>query len=61
MISLVLFIMQNVFISFIKEYKGLTSRPPCDVIDDVITLKIHFWHNLEDLFISGQIEAVFDI
>ena len=35
-------IMKNVVISFIKEYRGPTLRPPCDVIDDVITMKILF-------------------
>ena len=41
-----LVIMKNVVISFIKEYRGLTLRPPCDVIDDVIITKILFMHNL---------------
>ena len=36
-----LVIMKNV-ISLIKEYRGPTSRPPCDVIDDVIIMKILF-------------------
>ena len=35
-----LVIMKNVVISFIKEYRGPTLRPPCDVIDDVIIMKI---------------------
>ena len=34
-----LVIMKNVAISFIKEYIGPNSRPPCDVIDDVIVMK----------------------
>ena len=34
-----LVIMENVAISFIKEYRGLGLRPPCEVIDDVIILK----------------------
>ena len=34
-------VMKNV-ISFIKEYKGPILRPPCDVIDDVIIMKILF-------------------
>ena len=55
-----LVIMKNV-ISFIKEYRG-TLRPPCDVMDDVIIMKILFWHNLGRSFhIWGQIEAVFNI
>ena len=59
--SRVLVIMKNV-ISYIKEYRGLTLRPPCDVIYDVIIMKILFWHNLGRSFhIWGQIEAVFDI
>ena len=37
-----LVIMKNVVISYIKEYKGPTLRPPCDVIDDVIIMKIPF-------------------
>ena len=36
-----LVIMKNV-ISFIKEYRGSTLRPPSDVIDDVIVMKILF-------------------
>ena len=42
-----LVIMKNVIISFIKEYRGPTLKPPCDVIDDVIIMKIYvlakFW------------------
>ena len=34
----VLVIMKNVLISCIKEYRGPTSRPTCDVIDEVITI-----------------------
>ena len=57
-----LVIMKNVVISFIKEYRGLTLRPPSDVIDDVIFMKKLFWHNLWRSFhIWGQIEAVFNI
>ena len=41
-----LVIMKNVIISFIKEYRGPTLRPPGDVINDVIIMKILFWHNL---------------
>ena len=44
-----LVIMKNVVISFIKEYRGPTLRPPCDVLDDVIIMKILFFC---DLFIS---------
>ena len=48
-----LVIMKNVVISYIKEYRGPTLRPPCDVIDDVIIMKILFcciiW---DDFFIS---------
>ena len=55
-------IMKNVVISFIKEYRGPTLRPPCDVIDDVIIMKILFWQNLGRSFhIWGQIEAVLNI
>ena len=35
--------MKNVVISYIKEYRGPTLRPPCDVIDDVIIMKILFF------------------
>ena len=35
-------IMKNVVISFIKEYRGPSLRPPCDVIDDVIVMKNTF-------------------
>ena len=34
-----LVIMKNVVISYVKEYRGPTLRPPCDVIDDVIIMK----------------------
>ena len=34
-----LVIVKNVVISFIKEYRGLNLRPPCDVTDDVIIMK----------------------
>ena len=45
-------IMKNVVISFIKEYRGPTLRPPCDAMDDVIIMKI-FWGIIwDDLFIS---------
>ena len=48
-----LVIMKNVVISFIKEYRGPILRPPCDVIDDVIIMKILFFCIiLDDLFIS---------
>ena len=30
----------------------MTLRPPCDVIDDVITMKNTFWYNLGRSFIS---------
>ena len=53
-----LVIMKNVIISFIKEYRGPTLRPPCDVI----IMKILFGHNLGRSFhIWGQMEAVFNI
>ena len=38
-----LVIMKIVAISFIKEYIGPNSRPPCDVIDDVIIMKNTFF------------------
>ena len=47
-------ITKNVFFSFIKEYRETTMRSLCDVIDNVITMKIFFsciiW---DDLFISN--------
>ena len=44
-----LVIMKNVIISFIKEYRGPTLRPPCDVI----IMKILFFGIIwDDLFIS---------
>ena len=47
-----LVIMKNV-ISFIKEYRGPTFRPPCDVIGDVIIMKNTFFCIIwDDLFIS---------
>ena len=47
-----LVIMKNVIISFIKECRGPTLRPPCDVIDDVIIMKIlSFGIIWDDLFI----------
>ena len=57
-----LVIMKNVVISYIKEYRGPTMRPTCDVIDDVFIMKILFLHNLgRSSHICGQIEAVFNI
>ena len=48
-----LVIMKNAVISYIKEYRGPTLRPPCDFIDDVIIMKILFWGIIWDnLFIS---------
>ena len=38
-----LVIKKNVVVSFIKEYREPTLRPPCDVIDDVIITKKLFW------------------
>ena len=46
-------IMKNVVISYIKEYRGPTLRPSCDVIDDVIIMKILFFGIIwDDHFIS---------
>ena len=57
-----LVIMKNVVISYIKEYRGPTLRSSCDVIDDVIIMKILFlaWFGIS-FYIWGQIEAVFNI
>ena len=46
-----LVIMKNV-ISFIKEYRGPTLRPPCDIIDDIVVIKLLFDILWDDLFIS---------
>ena len=44
-------IMKNVVLSFINEYIGPNSRPPCDVIDDVIIMKNTFFGIIwDDLF-----------
>ena len=57
-----LVIMKTVVTSYIKEYRGLTLRPPCDVIYEVIIMKILFLHKLGRSFhIWGKIKAVFDI
>ena len=48
-----LVIMKNVVISSIKEYRGTTLRPPCDVMDDVVIMKLLFFGIIwDDLFIS---------
>ena len=49
----VLVIMKNV-ISLIKEHIGPICSPPCDVIDDIITMKILF---LASFHIWSQIDA----
>ena len=46
-----LVIMKQV-ISFIKEYRGPTLGPPCDVIDEVIIKKYFFGIIWDDLVIS---------
>ena len=45
-----LVIMKNVVISFIKEYRGPTLRPPCDVIDHVIIMIILFLAKFGTIF-----------
>ena len=45
-----LVITKNVVISFIKEYRGPTLRSPCDVIDDVIIMKILFLAKFGTIF-----------
>ena len=45
-----LVIMKNAVISFIKEYRGPTLRPPCGVIDDVIIMKILFLAKFRTIF-----------
>ena len=45
--------MKNDVISFIKEYRGSTFRPSCDVIGDVIIMKNTLYGIIwDDLFIS---------
>ena len=39
--------------SFIGEYRGTSSRSSCDVIDDVITMKIFFCIIWDDLSVSN--------
>ena len=57
-----LVIMKNVVISYIKEYRGLTLRPPVTSSMMSSSWKYFFWHNLGRSFhIWGQIEAVFNI
>ena len=46
-----LVIMENVVILYIKEYIGPTMTPPCDVIDDIIIMKILFGIIWDDFFI----------
>ena len=46
-------ITKNVFFSSIKEYRETTMRSLCDVIDNVITMKIFFCIIWDDLFISN--------
>ena len=49
--------MQNVLISFLKEYRKL-----CHVIDNIITMKDTCLHNLGKFFhIWCEIQAMFDI
>ena len=45
-----LVIMKNVVISNIKEYRRPTLRPRCDVIDDVIIMKILFLTQFGTIF-----------
>ena len=55
-------IMKNVPILFINEYRGLPLRPPCDILDTVITMKNTFsgiiW---DDLFMSEVRLKLFNI
>ena len=44
--------MKNVIILFLREYRGLNLRPPCDVIDDIIMKILFFSIIWDDLFIS---------
>ena len=45
-----LVIMKNVAIQFIKEDRGPTLRPPCDVIDRVIIMKNTFLAKFGTIF-----------
>ena len=47
--------MKNIVISSIKEYRGPTFRPPCDVIGDVIIMKKAFYGIIwDDLANAGD-------
>ena len=41
---------EDIIIAFIKELSGPNLRPPCDVIDDVITTKIFFLARFRTIF-----------
>ena len=41
---------ENALISFKDEYRRLTLSSRCDVISDVIIMKIFFTHNLHMVF-----------
>ena len=61
-----LVIMKNAVISFIKEYRGPTLRPPCDVIDDVIIMKSTFfgiisWPTLWPCDVINDVMSVWNI
>ena len=47
-----LVIMKNVVISFIKEKRGQTLRPSCDVDDDIIMKILFFGIIWDDRFIA---------
>ena len=51
-----LVIMKNVVISYIKEYRGPTLRPSCDVIDDVIIMKIPFFGIIWDNIFKSEVK-----
>ena len=55
-------ITKNAIFSYIKGYRETTLRSPCDVIDDVITMRIVFLHNLGWSFhFCCQFEALCNI
>ena len=53
MITLYVLLIIMIKVSFMKEFRGSTLRPSCDIIDDVITTKIFFGMIWDDLFKFG--------
>ena len=45
------FLVSSYHEKFIKEYRGPTLKPPCDVIDDVMVMKILFFAKFRTIFL----------